>query len=105
MKLQVFSIYDSKAHAHLPPFYMHNTDMAVRAVTQAVADPAHQFAKSPEDYTLFHLGQWDDETAEFQADPKKSVCNCQELVKHDYNDDQFTLPLGSPDAMRKKHGT
>jgi len=58
-KLKIFSIYDSKAVAHITPFYLANEALAIRAVTQAVNDEKHQFHNQPEDYTLFLLGEFD----------------------------------------------
>lgn len=71
MKLELFSIYDEVAQAYIPPFYLHNREVATRAFIQAVNDPNHQFHQSPKDYTLYHLGSWADENAEFEILPQK----------------------------------
>ena len=78
-KRQVFSIYDSKAEAHLQPFFMDTVGMATRAVQDCLSDPEHQFNRHPEDYTLFHLGTFDDANGEFSMDIKKSLGNLIEL--------------------------
>jgi len=62
MKLDVFSVYDVKAQAYLPPFFMSNNQVAIRAITDCVNDPSHLFYKNPQDYTLFFLGVFDDNT-------------------------------------------
>jgi len=61
----VFSIYDSKAKAFLPPFFMPRAEMAQRAFSECANSDDHQFGKHPADYTLFHLGNWDDDTGVF----------------------------------------
>lgn len=63
MKQKMFTIYDSKAFAYLPPFFIHREEMAQRAFGEACNSPTHQFGKFPADYTLFKIGVFDDETA------------------------------------------
>jgi hypothetical protein len=63
MILRIFSVYDSKAEAYLPPFFMPNKGQAIRVFADAAKDPNHQFGKHPEDYTLFDLGQFSDSDA------------------------------------------
>jgi len=64
MKLVIFSVYDLKAKAYLPPFFLPKEEMAVRVFTDCVNDPTHQFSKHPNDYTLFKLGDFNDDTGE-----------------------------------------
>ena len=64
MLLKIYSVYDEKAGAYLPPFYMQNDAVAVRAFRNSVQDEEHNFHKNAEDYTLFRLGAWDDNTGE-----------------------------------------
>jgi len=72
MLQSIFTVYDEKAEAHLPPFFMHNSQMAIRAFTDCIAAPEHKFAKHPSDYTLFLHGSFEDNDASFtlQAAPK-----------------------------------
>lgn len=58
----IFSVYDSKAEAYLPPFFLPTKASALRAFGDAAVDPKHQFAAHPEDYTLFELGTYDEST-------------------------------------------
>ena len=63
---RIFSVYDTKAQAFLPPFFMTNAAVAIRAVASALQDPSHQFAKHATDYVLYELGEWNDVTAIFE---------------------------------------
>lgn len=56
MMQKIFTIYDSKAHAYLPPFFLPEAGMAVRVFSDCVNDKSHQFSKHPGDYTLFQIG-------------------------------------------------
>lgn len=62
MKYRLCSVYDAKAKAFIAPFVMHRPEMAVRAFTACVNDESHMFHKHAEDYTLFELGEFNDET-------------------------------------------
>lgn len=66
---RLFSIYDSKAEAYLPPFSFPARGQAVRTFADSCNDPAHMFNKHPEDYTMFALGEFDDATATFEIFP------------------------------------
>lgn len=60
MKHSMFSVYDQKADAFLPPFVMHNDALAVRVFADCCNAKDHQFGKHPEDYALYNLGVFDD---------------------------------------------
>jgi hypothetical protein len=61
MKHKVFSIHDNKASAFLPPFFLPQLGMALRVFTNCINESTHQFNKNPEDFTLFEIGEFDDE--------------------------------------------
>lgn len=65
MIYQVFAIYDAKVEAYNRPFYDQTKAAALRGFADAVNDPSLQLNKHPEDYTLFHLGEWEDGSASF----------------------------------------
>lgn len=60
MILRMYSIFDSKAQAYLLPFFMPNNQMAERHFRDACTEDGHPFAKNPADYTLFYMGEWDE---------------------------------------------
>jgi len=65
MILQIFTVYDIKARAYLPPFFVPSIDVAKRTFLDAALETDHQFGKHPEDYNLMHLGQFNDENGTF----------------------------------------
>lgn len=65
----MFTVYDQKAQAYLPPWIMPQVAMAKRVFGDCVNSADHQFATHPADYTLFTLGTFDDETARFTPCP------------------------------------
>ncbi len=59
MILQAFAVMDSKADAFLPPFFYDTKGQAIRSFSDAVNEEGHQFRKHAGDYTLFHVGGFD----------------------------------------------
>lgn len=64
MYLKIFTVYDQKAKAYLPPFFLPEKGMAERTFSDCCNDEHHQFGKHPEDYTLIYAGEFSDETGE-----------------------------------------
>lgn len=60
--IQVFSVFDSKAMAFLPLFCCRNAGVALRSFEQACKDSSHDFNKYAADYTLFHIGSFDEDS-------------------------------------------
>lgn len=66
MQQFIFTVYDEKAQAYLNPFFMAQDGMAIRAITDALGDPEHQFSKHPADFTLYRIGIFDDSDGTIQ---------------------------------------
>lgn len=64
----IFTIYDAKAAAYLPPFILPRVEMARRTFSDCVNSADHQFGIHPEDYTLFRLGKFDDYKAKYELE-------------------------------------
>lgn len=59
MNEEMFTVYDSAARKFLQPFFADTVEVAIRMFRTLVGKPEHQFARYPEDYTLFHIGSFD----------------------------------------------
>ncbi len=77
----IFTIYDEKAEVFLPPLFVTTKGIALRAFTDALNSPEHQFGKHPQDYTLFFLGKWEDGDASFNIKAKTSIGNGVEFLQ------------------------
>lgn len=62
--MQIYSIHDSKADAFLQPFFAANEKVALRYVETAVNTTDHEFRRHTEDYSLYHVGEFHEETGE-----------------------------------------
>jgi len=82
MKYGMFSIYDEKAQAYLPPFILPETGMAIRTFGDCINSQEHQFGKHPADYTLYQIAEFDDDTG-IPTPDKKTIHNGLELKKPD----------------------
>lgn len=92
MILRCYSIFDVKAKAFLPPFFLQAQAMAVRAFADCVNDKAHAFGRNPHDYSLFHVGVFDDESGVLTgADAIECVCNGPSVLKRDVDPRQMAL--------------
>lgn len=61
MKIQVYSIFDRVASAYNTPFYFQNDLLAVRTFNNLKEDPKTTVGKNPDDFSLHHIGEFDDE--------------------------------------------
>jgi len=61
MKIRIYSIYDLAARAWLQPFFSPTDETAARAFRHACNDPDIMFSQHSPDYTLFFVGEFDDE--------------------------------------------
>lgn len=64
MIVKMFAVYDAKAEAYFPPFYSQNAQSAIRDFSDKVNTPNHVWNRHPEDYTLFAVGEFDDQTCQ-----------------------------------------
>lgn len=75
MKLNIYSIYDDTAKAYMQPFFLHNHALAVRAFTDQINQENSQNPLSlhPEQFTLFHVGEFDDQTGNLELRDHQSL--------------------------------
>lgn len=59
---KLFSVFDSKTGVFTPPFAFAHRGDALRSFQQLTNDTKHQFCKFAADYTLFEIGEFDDQS-------------------------------------------
>lgn len=80
---KVFTVYDSKAEVYMSPFLFQNKGEAIRAFTESLKDtsnPNNMMAKYPQDFTLFQVAEYDNETAKFTECKVVSLGNGVEFL-------------------------
>lgn len=81
MNHNIYAVYDSKSESYTTPFFDHAEGRAIRTFADCCNDPGHQFGKHPADYTLFHLGTYDDNVGIINSEPSRSISNGLHLVE------------------------
>lgn len=76
----VFAVFDTKVGAFMQPFFSNNQQTAMRAFTDAAMDPSTTLSKHPEDYHLYHLGSFNDETGELSSIRPVSLCTAAGVI-------------------------
>lgn len=61
MKHKVFCVYDSKVEAYMTPFVFRSTGEALRSFETTVNDPQSNLCRHPADFTLFEIGEFQEE--------------------------------------------
>jgi hypothetical protein len=61
MKQNIYAIYDSKMNVFSTPFFSPNNATALRSFSDAANDGTTNICKHPEDFSLHHLGTFEDD--------------------------------------------
>lgn len=80
--MKMFSVYDNKAECFSPPFFMKATGLALRGFTDMInSGEQTQYSVHPQDFTLFELGEWNEETGKVeQYEAPKSLGNGVDFI-------------------------
>lgn len=80
MKYLILSTYDSATEMYNQPFHVQSIGQATREFTDVLSDPNHPMAKHPEDYALFQIGTFNDNTGKIEPIEPKCVARAHELI-------------------------
>lgn len=67
MKSQIFAVLDTKVGTFAQPFFAHNSAVAQRMFLDAATDPSSMLGKHPQDFFLYRLGSFDEESGGLEA--------------------------------------
>lgn len=82
MILNVYSIFDIKSKAFDIPLFITHTGQATRSFGDLVNDTRSAVNKHPEDYKLYHIGEWEDSAGKMTAyDVPIFLVNATDYVK------------------------
>lgn len=75
MKLEIVAVKDRALDAFGRPFYVQTIGQAIRSFQDEVNNKESEIHKHPEDYDLYHLGTWNDDTGQFTNNqPPMQIC-------------------------------
>lgn len=69
MTLNIFTVFDQAAGRFLDPFVAATVEVAIREFRRVVNQPGHQFHEFPQDYCLYHSGEFNPEDGTILAYP------------------------------------
>jgi hypothetical protein len=81
MKYAVCAVKDRAIDAFNRPIYVPTIGVAIRSFNDEVARKDSEMSNHPEDYDLYELGQWDDQTAVYVALEQPRVITRAQDVK------------------------
>lgn len=82
---KVYTVFDEAAGAYLQPFFSSSNRTAMRAVEDVMSDPSHQFNVHADDFTLFCIGEYDEDSGSLIPQDKVSLGNLIQFKKDDPN--------------------
>ena len=83
MKLDLYTIYDPKEEIYYQPFFLLNDAVALRQFGDMANEETSKISKHPEDYTLWHLGSYEDSSATLTPlKTKKCLSHANEHVQY-----------------------
>lgn len=91
MKLQAFSLRDTKAEVFAAPFFVPNENIARRLVGRMLQDHRSDLAQYPADFMLYSVGTYNTENAALISEQVELVCSVSSLLPKD-NPAQLRIP-------------
>lgn len=80
MRMNVYSVFDRASGVYDRPWCAHSDQAAARSFSDVACDADHPVGKHPDDFTLFRVGTWHDESGEIGAQVPEKVINGAEAV-------------------------
>lgn len=77
--LNVYTIRDVRTEAYGRPMFVQNDMVLERSLLDALNDPDHPFSSHSNDYQVFRLGTYDDNTGKFDVHAPEHMYNVFEL--------------------------
>lgn len=82
MILQMMCVFDSKAAAFATPFFTSNVQVALRGFAHAANSTETDVGRFPEDFQLYHLGEYDDQLGTFDLfQPMRQIATAAQFRK------------------------
>lgn len=82
MRLQIVAVRDSAADMYMQPQFVPTVGVGIRAFTDQInnKDAQNIMNKHPEQFDLYCLGSYDDNTGEFSEGPPKHLIHGKNVV-------------------------
>ena len=98
MRMNAYAIFDRATASYSQPFFLASDAAAARSFKDSANDETRNVGAHPEDYTLYRIGRYDDQTAELAAEAPEKIVGAWELIDH--TDGQLMHP---DDQANERH--
>jgi hypothetical protein len=82
MKLNAYTIYDVASGVYMRPFFSQADGQAIRGFKDIACDADHEIGKHPEDYTLYRIGSFNDNTGKMEGEELEKLATALEMVSN-----------------------
>ena len=89
MRTVICSIFDKATHAYMRPFQAQAVGQAIRMFEDLVRDPQTEVGKHREDYTLFHIGYFHDNSGQLEPIEPVPLRRGQEVKDQKTTDEEM----------------
>lgn len=102
---QLLSIHDIKAEAFFNPLFVPTVAIAIRSFSTAANEQGHDFNLFAGDYSLFHMGTFDEQTGKFEIfEVPINLGLALTFITHQAQAGAPLVDLGSSmDTLNQKH--
>lgn len=78
--MKIFSVFDSKLAVFMTPFFAKNVAVALRSFSDLVADSRSVVAQHPDDFFLYQLGEFDEDSGHITSCEPDQVAKAVDFV-------------------------
>ena len=79
-QLKIFTLRDVRTEAFNRPMFLQNESVLDRSIRDACQDENSLLSLHPEDYQVYYLGTFDEQTGKIEAQPAEHMFNVIEKV-------------------------
>lgn len=103
MMHRIFSIRDTKAEFYYTPFAQKTHGEAERSFSDLASNEKTSIGQHPEDFDLYYLGEFDDQTGKFQpTDSPQHVVKAAHVVRAPASDMLHKVPNNTSEFISKQ---
>lgn len=81
--LNIYTLRDTRTEAFQRPIFLQNRAVLERSIHDALSDENNMICLHPEDYQIYSLGTYDEQTGEIKATPATHLFNAIDLKGND----------------------
>ena len=93
MKLHIYTIYDVASGIYMRPFFQQTDGQATRSFSDIALDAEHEIGKHPEDYTLYRIGSYNDNTGIIEGENPEKILTALQCISKAQHVDKHQMEI------------